>query len=438
MSAIDSCVTGNEVDKIQPPYLKGFVIVLPDSVPLPDQAIWSFETDELEPLLDGQVFAPTVSSNGPIPSDGVGRNFVSLRFWQVEDTNKVSFETDLDNLFAAFDRVHPGQMLETEARTSTEEAGLPPRYKTAVEAVTFVAKPEDLVATAVKPDPLSRCLDKLFEWHRAYRAIAQTPVDELTYPQLFPLVLTFRRSLDDDVVTPDGLMHLESNNVQMGALATHIGSIDQNLLAVSLSRLQLGDPVQAFLERQVDAQYERRIKGDYASSVIQFSIACEIILDGLLGLLLWEEGCTEEDAATIFSADITPRLKSQYASRLGGNWQLDTGGLSGWFDYVASPRNRVVHAGRRLSAQEAFQASDAVMGLTKFLSDRLAHRLIKYPKTAWLFLGPDGLRERSRLTRRMQDWIESQPPNAVLDWIRDYAEWRERVNGKVQRRRRTT
>lgn len=433
-------MTNTAAERIEPPYLKGFVMILPASVPLPDQAIWSFDTDELEPLLDGQGFAPTASSPGPLPSDGVGRNFVSLRFWQIEDTYQVPFEADLSHLFAAFNRVHPrqtGTIAPTAPPPSAAAAGMSPRYRTAVEAVTFVARAEDLTATATKPDPLSRCLEKLFQWHRAYRVVAQAPIEELTYPQLFPMVLTFRRPLANDMVTPDGLMHLASDNIQLGAPAAHIGSIDQNLLAVSLSRLKLGDPVQAFVERRVDAQYERSVKGDYGSAIIQFSIACEVLLDGLLGLLLWEEGSDEEHAATVFSTDITPRLKIQYSPRLGGNWQLDTGGLSGWFDHVAGPRNRIVHAGHRPTAQQATQASDTVASLAKFISDRLAERIIDYPKTAYLFLGPDGLRERGRFTRRMQDWINGQPPNAVLDWIRDYAEWRERVNGKVQRRRRS-
>lgn len=430
-------MTSDDED-IEPPYLKGFVMILPQGIPLPDRTVWSFETDELEPLLDQHLFVPTSDSRGPRPSDGVGRNFVSLRFWQLEDETEPPFESDLHHLRKAFARVHPlpEEASGTDDPPDTGRDGVV-RYRTAVEAVTFVARTEDLIATADKPDPLTRCLDKLFDWHRAYRVIAKTPVEELTYQQLFPVVATFRRKLNATKVAPDGLMHLASSNFRFGALAEHIGTIDQNLLAVGLARLRLGDPVMSFVERRIGARHELLVKGDYGNAVIQQAVACEVILDGLLGLMLWEDGVNEADAATIFSSDIIPRLRNQYACRLGGNWQLETGGLSSWDDHVATMRNRVVHGGYRPTRAEAVQASDSVDSLAEFISDRLCDNFRTYPKTIWLFVGSEGLKKRNRLSRRVQSWIAEQPPNAVLQWVRDYADWRDRVNSQIQRRRKS-
>ncbi|MEE2061515.1 hypothetical protein [Rhodococcus artemisiae] len=426
-------------EELQPPYLQGFVMILPDGIPIPDEATWTFETDELEPLLDDVHFAPTASSRAPIPSDGVGHNFVSLRFWQVDDESESPFGTDFRHLSKAFDRVHPSEdrnaALESSDAAYTADLD---RHRTVVEAVTFVASTEDLIATATKPDPLTRCLDVLFEFHRAYRVAAKTPTEELTYSQLFPLVLTFRRALDGDGVRPNGIMHLASDNVRFGALTEHIGNVDFELVAVQLSRLRMGDPVMSFVERRVDARHELSVKGDFGGAIVQLAIACEVILDGLLGMVLWEGGVSDADAAVTFSADLTPRLKNEYAPRLGGNWALNTGILASWFDNVAGMRNRVVHGGYRPTGAEARRANESVDALAKSISDRLSKNFKDYPKTAWLFLGKQGFEDRNCFTRRVREWIKAQPPNAVLDWLREYSEWRDKVNAQVQMRRRNT
>ncbi|CAG7637403.1 hypothetical protein E143388_07891 [Rhodococcus opacus] len=415
-------------------------MILPGGIPIQDQTARSFETDELEPLLDDVRFVPTAGCRAPMPSDGVGRNFVSLRFWQIDDESESPFETDLRHLFKAFDRLHPPAD-RNAALASTgvvEEADIPQRHRTVVEAVTFVASADDLIATATKPDPLTRCLDALFEFHRAYRVAAKTPTEELTYSQLFPLLLMFRRAMDDEKITPQGIMHLTSDNVRFGALTEHIGTVDFGLVAAQLSRLRLGDRVMSFAERRVDARHELSVKGDFGSAVVQLAIACEVILDGLLGMVLWEGGANETEASVIFSTDITPRLKSEYAPRLGGNWALNTGILGSWFDDVAGMRNRVVHGGYRPTGAEARRASESVEALAKSISDRLCDKFKDYPKTAWLFLGPTGFQDRNRFSRRVKEWIDSQPENAVLDWVREYSEWRERVNAQVRLRRRNS
>ncbi|NGP09341.1 hypothetical protein G6038_28485 [Rhodococcus sp. 14C212] len=338
----------------------------------------------------------------------------------------------------AFNRVHPQPGADTASLASLDDEVVDlPRYRTIVEAVTFVACADDLIATEMKPDPLTRCLDALFEFHRAYRIASNTPTDELTYAQLFPLVLTFRRALSDDVVTPDGTIHL-SDNLKFGPLAEHLGSVDLALVAEGVARLRFGDPVLNFVERKIDAQYELSVKGKHANAVIQLAIACEVVLDGLLGLALWEEGVSDTDAAAVFSSDITPRLKSECGSRFGGNWSLDTGILSSWFEDVAGMRNRIVHAGYQPTAAEAKRADAVVVTLAERISDRLCDKFRRYPRTAWLFLGQAGFERRSRYSNRVKTWIDGQPANAVLDWLRDYSKWRDSVDAQVQRRRRSS
>ncbi|WP_431938643.1 hypothetical protein [Nocardia grenadensis] len=431
-------MTINEGAGTDPPYIKGFLILLPEGIPVPDNALWVTATDELEPLLDDAALAP-VDGMAPLPSDGVGRNFVSLRFWHIMDESEPSFESDIRHLMKAFDRLHPPPDIEDysefETGSNTEEMH---RYRVAVEAVTFVASNNDLIATEKKPDPLTRCLNEVLKWHRAYRIISELPVEELTYAKLFPLVPSFRRSLEGTVIEPDGLITLASDNFKFGSWSEFIGQVDTPTLTVALARVGLGDPLTSFAERRVDARHALLKEGNFAGAVIQFAIACEVLLDSLLGMTLWEAGTNEADAAVIFSMEIAPRIRTQYAHRLGGNWQLGSGALGDWDANVAALRNRVVHAGYRPTRAEAFRASESFDALTQFVADRVCEKFRVYPKTSWLILGQRGFETRSRYSRPVKEWISAQPTNAVLDWIREYTEWRDRVNALVQRRRRSS
>lgn len=422
--------------EIKPPYLKGFIFLLPEALTVSDKAIFSFETEELEPLLDGEKFVSTASSVNPLPSKGVGRNFVSLRFWHIDSEPRTRFESDLESLFKAFARVHPPRN-DGHPDPQVRPPEMPPLYRTAVEAVTFVASEADLTASQIKPDPLSRCIERVLKWHTAYRVVSQLPIDELTYARIFPIAVSFRRDMQAETITPDGIVTLgDPNVVDFGILADRIGTADMELLSHALGRTMVGDPLISILERRSDANFERA-KGNFSNAVIQLAIACEIIFDSVLGLILWESGMTPEDAADIFSTDITPRIKNQYAVRLGGIWALDRGAAGDWFDNVAGTRNRIVHAGYRATAADATAAGAASDALAKFVADRVCAKFRLFPKTAWIIAGRVGFETRNLFSRRVREWIGAQPPRAIHKWIRDYTTWREAVNAQVQRRRKS-
>jgi hypothetical protein len=160
----------------------------------------------------------------------------------------------------------------------------------------------------------------------------------------------------------------------------------------------------------------------------------------VLGLLLWEEhnnngGVTVDEAAAVFSSDITPRVKNEFAKRLGGQWSLNLPPLNGWFDVIATVRNRVAHAGFQPDKHQAADALDALLALESFVGDRLAARWNTYPRAAWLFLGDQGFERRGRY-RRARLWLDEHEDNAMTSWLRQYSQWRELVNSSVTRRRR--
>lgn len=356
-----------------------------------------------------------------------------MRFLQMADNKANPIESDKQILEDAVARICPLQ---------GEPFVLPPhlrdsRIRTVVEMVTFVARPEDRIATADKPDPLTRCLEKLFEFHRAYRALEKMPCEELTYKRLFPTVIKTRRLHGDEAPTLDGVMLLDIRPNRMGTLAEAIDDADFGPVMSALSRLSVGDPAMSYLERIADARYAFDELGKNAEAAVSLAIACEVIFDGLLGMILWELQTPEAEAAEIFSRDIVPRIKNEYASRLGGNWSLSGGPVGAWYESVAGLRNRVVHSGYQPARGEVRHCFDVVSGLASFILDRLYEKSFKYPVTAWNFLGEDGFAARGGASRRTREWLDDQTetPGAV---VRRYVAWRTGVDSLIQRRRKAT
>ncbi|MGW5918479.1 hypothetical protein ACWFPY_05760 [Nocardia fluminea] len=419
-----------------PPYLKGFFVLLPDALPIPDGSTVTFYTDEPEPLLESVAMAP-METLPPVSDKFSGRNFVSIRFLQMRDPIRTAMEADNEILMHAVHRICKGAEGDRKF-SSSYDSDKDDRLRTVVEMVTFVAKSEDLIATAHKPDPLTRCLTKLFEYHRSYRLLAKLVCEELTYKRLFPIVLmTHKPAASTEPPVPDGLIMLDMRPNRFGIPSAAIGDINFADVTYTYLRLSAGDPAVAHGERIADARFAYYELGKNAEAVVHLATACEIIFDGLLGMILWEARTAETDAAGIFSRDIVPRIKNEYECRLGGNWSLSAGPVGGWYESVAGLRNRVVHAGYRPSDKETNVCFDAVDDLSEYILDRLYDKAHKYPCTAWDFLGEPGFAARGGVTRRAREWLERQTETTV-DRISSYAAWRTKVDQVVQRRRKAT
>ncbi|KPI02418.1 hypothetical protein OV450_4668 [Actinobacteria bacterium OV450] len=128
---------------------------------------------------------------------------------------------------------------------------------------------------------------------------------------------------------------------------------------------------------------------------------------------------------------LATRVKTQYAPRLGGEWDpRRPGTLHDWTHAVAAVRNRVVHRGYRPTYREtetALAAADALLG---FIKSRLAQRVARYPRTALLTLGEPGL-------RRLGGWSRASAylddPQQVPDlWFAEFTAWREAVDARLR------
>ncbi len=177
-----------------------------------------------------------------------------------------------------------------------------------------------------------------------------------------------------------------------------------------------------YLDFRREAQVALDHDGAYRAAALFIATACEVLLDELLGHLLWEDKVRPEDAATIFDSWLVARVKQQYHPRLGGQWSLDRSGpLRNWHTLVAGLRNRVVHSGYEPTLGEARAAIGAATALESHLSDAVAARARKYPRTALILPGADGLRRR-RLWTRALDRLLDDP--AEVSWQQTFTRWR--------------
>jgi hypothetical protein len=122
---------GAHTSDFDPPYLKSFYVVLPDAIPVPNGSTWTFSTDELEPLLDrvGFHILPDLPAR---TSDAPGRNFVSIRFLQVEDNTDTAFDADHQALQSAFERIG---VTRADPTPRIPPAPVLNRYRTVAEMV---------------------------------------------------------------------------------------------------------------------------------------------------------------------------------------------------------------------------------------------------------------------------------------------------------------
>ncbi|WP_225754813.1 hypothetical protein [Actinotalea sp. Marseille-Q4924] len=405
-------------------FFRVYLLTLPDPIPLHPGSTWTRVLPALAvPELAGMEWAPTPHLASR-PSEG--SNFVSLKFWQVP--------TEMASGLLAATRVI-GQILGTADRELAQAPSHPEgAYVTVVEAVTCV-RPLSLEADG---DDLTRCIDELLAYHRAYRLAEDVRVPELTYERLHPLVPRLERDIaDPGPPQPMGITVLNHANIP-GVVPEPLTQDGHHRIDQFIRRSAVHDPFVLFAERRLDAVVEANVGGRPGESVVQTAIAAEILLDAVLGVIMWEKRTAVDEAATVFSKPLTSRVQTDYHPRLGGQWSVTGQKLSPWHSHVAGVRNRVVHAGYRPSGAEARTAMDALRALELFIGDRLAERFKSHPKCAWLFLGAAGLEGRGRLGAGLR-WAEDvgEPlEDAMVGWLKAYRLWREQVDDHVQRQER--
>jgi hypothetical protein len=184
-------------------------------------------------------------------------------------------------------------------------------------------------------------------------------------------------------------------------------------------------PFSAYVDVRREAHVALTRLGDYRLAALLCGVAAESLLDELLLHLTWEEARTPEQAANDWRAGLESRVRSEFAGRIGGSWDVTRGNPIGrWAQHLAALRHRVAHAAYTPSRDEAERSFMVLDELTSHLCDLLAapSTLRRYPRTAVTLAGTDGLQRRSAYTNRVRDLMGS---SEEVPWIETYSRWRE-------------
>lgn len=414
------------------PLLVAFFIPLPVALELAHHSSFMFERDEIVEWLKGQPHRHLTSAEPrwiPRISDE-GRNFVSLRIWRPRESLAPASEP----LRAAL-RVVDALATDEELGGGPLADGMPElfadteSYGTVVEAVTPLIREPAQDLQAVVSAALDRCIEETAALMRSYLLMTRNiRVQPVSRQNLYPFV----PYVTQHPFTGDfgGLGVIRANN-GVGFVSDSIVLPEERHqeLMVHMSRLKSGDPVSVSTEWARLSRRAYEVDGDYRVAVIASHTAAEVWFDTLLLMMAWEEGgVTPEVVAGWFGGNLVNRISRHYATRLGGPWQpADPNTVIGrWVVRVNRLRHLVLHAGYQPTDPEARAALDAFRDLEEFLTQRLAEKRHKYPRTTLLHLGTPGLVRRGLLDRRMQEFIATVAATED-DWIDSFKPWVEQI-----------
>ncbi|MBE7324580.1 hypothetical protein IEQ44_07940 [Nocardioides sp. Y6] len=316
---------------------------------------------------------------------------------------------------------------------------------TVVEAVTLSESPEEISeADAARPrrwsprqDAFTRCVAAANEALRAHRHVTEGTHGLLTYVRLPLLVLTYRAPALRRYVIKDRELHVfidPTGHWEGGIMLldhTNLGdpfpSQDWTEETTDgfrhwLTELQSDNPLLLWRERYVEARRALHVTGDLTSTVLLANTSCEVLLDTVLALLLWEEGVTEADAAPIFEqGKILKRVNTQFPVKLRGNWSVDSQGpLADWYQNAYRLRHRIIHGGYHPTEAEAETALNVAHALQDFLWERLVDRRNTYPRSTLITVAQSGLENRNLWSGKIKKFSEEVGPTETR-WLTAYS-----------------
>lgn len=281
-------------------------------------------------------------------------------------------------------------------------------------------------------EAFDRGISHIRQFQRAYYLSQRKPVRLVTRESL-PNAIPFgvRRIFDDDgnalpFEVPLSL-YLVNTNVPKTA-SPFWNETNSERLSTAIAQQSDEGPLVAVMDFIRESEIALERDGAYRSAVLFTATACEVLFDELLAHMTWEDGKRPEEAAKLFDGRSTTsaRVKTLYHERLGGSWKLDADGPIGdWFTQVAGLRNRAIHGGYEPTLEEARKAVQATSALTEHLGNLVARRAKKYPRTALVIPGEDGLLRRKKWTNALNDLRHS---SSEVHWNKTFARWRLAMN----------
>jgi hypothetical protein len=187
-----------------------------------------------------------------------------------------------------------------------------------------------------------------------------------------------------------------------------------------------GQPFQRFISLRAEAATSMESHGNYLASAVLGAASAESLLDEVLLMLMWIEGCPLEFVAELFKKKgIVARVKSEYGSRIGGLWSVNAAGpVRDWFESTARLRNRTMHFGYEPTRSEVQQSARAVTGLMQHLRSSVGTKpnIRRYPILAHALLAPDVFATKSKAIHDMTYDVAK----AHERWL-EFREWRNQI-----------
>lgn len=287
---------------------------------------------------------------------------------------------------------------------------------TVIEVATFGWDLED------SSDAFEEALDMLQRFERQIRLATKRPAPTTTSELLPSAIPSMAHAVDADPSDWDTSARLFFTNQNVAATVAPDMLDDSEIERLGefgdreTPTLAASEPLDLLLE----AQYELNERGNYRAAVLAAATAAESLLDQLLAALVWEEGKSPRQAASILGGEkFVKRMRRELPQRLGGTWDFDTAGpIQDWERDCHRLRHRVIHRGERPNEVQARAAVEAAHALTSFLTDRLIDKALDYPRVAGTWT------DRTQISRRAAERIErladTEPPWTAMfeGWYR--------------------
>jgi len=337
------------------------------------------------------------------------RAWVSVRIWQMPLAETGQRLTD--PVSAVADLVF--------GRAAIERGPSPPpradSYDTVIEIVTQAAIADDERAA---PDLPSACFE------RGLRALNRLALAYAVWSGDSDFVFASPRSLDSFALTatrpldagygPEAIYLLNSN---VAGPKPFLDLPRLEAMSQVTRLLTLGNPFFGPQRLRLAAARAHR-EGDNATAVVAEASCGELLLNTVLRLLLLEEGGRTFDALIVARPGLANRLKNEYASRLGGRWEIDhpNDPVGAWWQAVEVVRGRVVHAGAWPTHAQADQARAATRALEDFIDHRLVARASRYPKTLLSCVAHSQLKVLGMSPQRIEALEKAHTPEMPTFW----------------------
>jgi len=349
--------------------------------------------------------------------------------------------------------------MEAKWKATSRAAGLPPRSEdpmdleldiewTVVEALTPWDSPDPILEGDVehaahwtpRTDVFARCLYAARQVVRSYRQATETPYGLPTYARAISPVLVYSAGGLRETATVDGetvmlirptqdewdgpvVMLLDHGNFPDPFRGKDFDENIETRFWHWYSEEARGNPLNLWRERWIEARRAHEVLGEEGQAVILANTSCEVMLDAILALLMWEESVVVEDAAAAFEeGKVLRRITKEIAPRLKGSWSTEHGAVGDWYRAAYRLRHRVVHGGYSPSASEGAEALEAAAGLQRFVMDRIAERRTTYYRAALMTVAEEGLRRRDMWSGKIKRFAEDVAPTEP-DWRDSYTAW---------------